>query len=229
MKYISTFERYGLDNPKSAKKDVKSGSGGAKKVFSGLGKKVIKKKLKKKVIKKSLKELKGILVELKDRFKKFVDVDTIEYLKDGSFGMAFSAGDKVIKITTNQNEYLTAMSLIGRKLKGCVKYYDVYPIEKYKVIAILMDKADNLTKDEEDILDMFDQWTDPVNRRNNIDDILNGLVMTGTEITMTKLKWYLKKYEELVSTLEDQDISTRDLHSGNIGWIKGKLVHFDIM
>lgn len=230
MKYLKTFEKYGLENPKKVKKHVKDGSGGARGVFNGLNSVEGYTLLKKKGIKKSLKDLDGILIELKKRFKKYVNVDTIKYLRDGSFGMAFSADDKVIKITTNENEGRVAKSFVGKKLKGCVNYYDVVKIEKYHIIAILMDRAKNLTKYEEKIIDAIsDNRSYDHSDDSGIKFLLEYLYGEGITISEKVASKYIKQYGALLNTLEDQGIPDDDLYSGNIGWLKGKLVHFDIM
>ena len=48
-------------------------------------------------------------------------------------------------------------------------------------------------------------------------------------ITFDELIDYIKKYRELLLKLEENNISTKDLHGENIGQINGELVHFDVM
>jgi hypothetical protein len=48
-------------------------------------------------------------------------------------------------------------------------------------------------------------------------------------ITFDELDDYIKKYRELLLKLEENNISTKDLHGENIGQINGELVHFDVM
>jgi hypothetical protein len=48
-------------------------------------------------------------------------------------------------------------------------------------------------------------------------------------ITFDELDDYIKKYRELLFKLEENNISTKDLHGENIGQINGELVHFDVM
>jgi len=49
------------------------------------------------------------------------------------------------------------------------------------------------------------------------------------KITENELKDYIDNYRNLLLTLENNNIDTKDLHGENIGQINGELVHFDIM
>lgn len=228
MKYIKTFEKYDIKNPKRVKKDAKKG-GGASRVVRSISDKDVDsyEKIPKSLIKKSLLDLDGILVELKKRFKKFVNVTTIKYLDEGSYGIAFAADDKVIKLTSNKSEAELAKTLVGKKYDRCVKYYDVVFLEKFSIFAILMDKAKNLTEKEEAILDEIDLIG--ASAKNIISSIIKAMKVKKINCTEKEATKIFDEYQKLKDTLEKQEVPTDDLHSGNIGWLKGKLVHFDIM
>jgi hypothetical protein len=51
----------------------------------------------------------------------------------------------------------------------------------------------------------------------------------SVSITFDELIDYIEKYRELLLKLEENNISTKDLHGENIGQINGELVHFDVM
>ena len=51
----------------------------------------------------------------------------------------------------------------------------------------------------------------------------------SVSITFDELIDYIEKYRELLMKLEENNISTKDLHGENIGQINGELVHFDVM
>ena len=53
--------------------------------------------------------------------------------------------------------------------------------------------------------------------------------VSSVNITYDELIDYIEKYRELLMKLEENNISTKDLHGENIGQINGELVHFDVM
>jgi len=217
MKFIKTYEKYGIENPKRIKKHVNQG-GGALDIFRRMADTYYN--IGKKEFNTGLSVYKDILIELKRIFKKKVDVDTIKYLNNGSYGMAFDAGDKVIKITTDATEAEIAEKLIKKKYKNCVRYYEVVHIPTYDIYAILMDKAETLNKKEIAIIDLlreydghfeYDKSTKsyhPMGEYLSMKNLLSKL--KGYKVTKIELQKYINAYFEMIDSLAEQKIPSDD-------------------
>jgi hypothetical protein len=137
--------------------------------------------------------------------------------------MAFVVGDdKIIKLTSNKSEAMVAKSLIDKQIPHCVNYYDIVYIKRYNIYAILMDKADKLSPDEKKVIGKL---SDSVVLMNDFDRLRKKF----SDISESKLKRIYKDFREMYKSLKDSKVSIQDLHEGNIGYIKDKMVHFDIM
>lgn len=168
---------------------------------------------------------------LNDLMKKLVkrfNVEKVKYMNAGAFGMAFIAdGDKIIKLTSSADEAAEVKGLIGKIIPGCVKYYDIVYSKKFDIWAILMQKSESLTKKEEKIFSFLFGYNVELIDKDRIEDIRKE--MSGITITKSELRSYVEEIVNLKNKLESNDISTQDLHVGNMGRLDGELVHFDIM
>lgn len=221
-KYASLTEKFEIRKTKKIKKHLSKG--GVSGVIRGLRgeENDFHTDLTRKEIDKALPTLEEVMNDLKHRYKKYkLGVDSIKYINSGAYGMAFIAGDKIIKLTSSKSEAKIAKGLIGMNMKRCVCYYDVVYIKSYDIYAILMDRADKLTKDERMVIDEICDYEVSMGDAKEVSKNMN--------VSKSFARDMIKEFTELEEILKSQRIPTQDLHSGNIGRINGKLVHFDIM
>jgi len=205
-----------------------------------------------------------LIEDLKEKF----NLKKIKYIGRGHYGMAFIAdGDKILKITSDEDEIKGIEKIIGKEIPGIVNYYDYKEYPEFGLYGILMEKANPISKLEKDLFtsifymqanysdsdfwDVYDEGKlDEIinklhhpNPEENIQPILitdyDGTTEDGEfiqtpynaefQITEDELKYYIDNYRNLLLTLENNNIDTKDLYGENIGQINGKLVHFDIM
>ena len=219
MNYLKTFESF-----KSVKKSGKiirhwkKGRGGVTSVMGNISDKDA--------------NLNDLMEKLVKRFK----VEKVKYINAGAFGMAFIAdGDKIIKLTSSPSEAAEVKGFIGRNIPGCVKYYDIVRSKKFDIWAILMQKCENLSKKEEKIfsllfeegLDNFDE-DDLDSGQNFSKDQINDIA-SDLRLSKKELMSFIRELRNLKDKLDKNEISTNDLHTGNMGRLNGELVHFDIM
>lgn len=211
MNYLKTFEAF-----KSVKKTGKiirhwrKGRGGVTSVMGNISDKDAN------------------LNDLMEKLVKRFNVEKVKYMNAGAFGMAFIAdGDKIIKLTSNRSEAAEVKSLIGKEMPGCVEYYDIVYSKKFDIWAILMQKSESLTKKEEKIFSFLFGYNVELIDKDRINDIRKE--MSGITITKSELRSYVEEIVNLKNKLESNEISTHDLHVGNMGRVDGELVHFDIM
>src|ERR1017187_2354178 len=134
MKYLNLFEEFKIRKLQKVSRQIGADKHG--------GIKEVVKKFKKKPHNPILEDILESLVT------KFKLKGKVKYLNSGSFGMAFAIDDKVIKLTSSKSEALVAKKLIPEKISHCINYYNVVYMKKYKIYAILMDRADKLTRNE---------------------------------------------------------------------------------
>jgi len=219
MNYLQAFEGFkGVKKSSKIKKHWKSGRGGVTSVMGNISDKDA--------------NLHDLMKKLVKRFK----VEKVKYMNAGAFGMAFIAdGDKIIKLTSNRSEAAEVKGLIDKKVPGCIEYYDIVYSKNFDIWAILMQRTESLTKKEKEIFNLlidngFDNFDEEdLDRgqnftKNQISDIASQL-----GLSKKGLMSFIKELVELKDKLESNDISTNDLHSGNMGRLNGELVHFDIM
>lgn len=209
MNYIKTFEGFeGVKKTKKILKHFSKGRGGVESVI------------------KSLSDKDGNINDLMENLCKRFKVEKVKYMNAGAFGMAFIADDdKIIKLTSQRSEASEVRGLIGENTPGCVEYYDIVYSKKFDIYAILMQKSDPITKKEKEIFDVF--LEDDINHfdKNQLDDLYKKKL----GVTKEEFINYAKEFIDLKEKLEENNISTNDLHPGNMGRVDGKLVHFDIM
>lgn len=208
MRFIELFEKF-----KGVKRVYKHSTKG-KEGISEISKKI---EPKFKELKSPVKTLKNVMKELRDEMGL---EENIEYLDSGMWGMAFKVGNKVIKLTSNREEVKVAKSLIGKKIPYIVNYYKVVPVKGYGIWAILMDLIKPLSKKEKSIFQIFEYCID-------WEDVIKEIEESDYSKSYVKSLW--EKYLELENGLDKSGIPKADMHSENIGWFDGNLVHFDIM
>lgn len=214
MNYLKTFEAFkSVKKRGKIKKHWRKGRGGVTSVMGNISDKDAN------------------LNDLMEKLVKRFNVEKVKYMNAGAFGMAFIADDdKIIKLTSSRDEAAEVKGLIGKIIPGCIKYYDIVRSKKFDIWAILMQKCESLTKKEEKIfslllnigkssfrnIDEFD--------KDQISDIANKLRLSKKELMS-----FGRELSDLIDKLEYNEISTNDLHVGNMGRLDGELVHFDIM
>ena len=176
--------------------------------------------------------------------------DKIEYAGEGHFGMAFIVNDdKILKLTNNEDEIRGIKKVLNKDIPNVIHYYDVKHYPDSNIYAILMDKVDLLSLEEETIYttmyyegsnysdsDFWDEYDDDEIRDELIDKLQDRLQNPEEEdelepfdINHNDMINYIEKYRELLNKLEENGVPTADLHGGNIGAKDGKLIHFDVM
>ena len=178
--------------------------------------------------------------------KEFAFFDTkFQLVGSGQYGIAFGFRDKVFKITTSMKEVETCKSLMGKELKNIVKYHLQLQFLDYPIWFIVMDKLEMLSKKEKDIYTTLyylgaNDINNPNFRFNSKSELFDELQvrlanpepedeLPPYHIENDELRVYFKKYFKLVRSLDEQGITTDDLHGENIGLRNDRLVHFDIM
>ena len=220
MNYLKTFESFkSVKKTGKIKKHWRSGRGGVTTVMG------------------SISDKDANLNDLMEKLVKRFNVEKVKYMNAGAFGMAFIADDnKIIKLTSSADEAAEVKGLIGKIIPGCVEYYDIVYSKKFDIWAILMQKSESLTKKEEKIFRLLIEY--PFTDIENINPTFDNLTLKKLHnrcnskignISKSELKSYINEYVELHHKLEKNEISTQDLHTGNMGRLDGELVHFDIM
>ena len=177
--------------------------------------------------------------------------DKIEYAGEGHFGMAFVVNDdKILKLTNNEDEIRGIKKVLNKDIPGVIHYYDVKHYPDSNVYAILMDKVDLLSTEEETVYttmyyegsnysdsDFWDEYDDDDEIRDELIDKLQDRLQNPEEedelesydLDYDEIVNYIEKYRELLNKLEENGVPTADLHGGNIGVKDGELIHFDVM
>lgn len=120
--------------------------------------------------------------------KKLCDILGYEYdmyLDSGTSGYAYLLKDnKVLKITTDVNEFLVANRLKGKKLKRISDVYKTYKLSKSDAYIIVLEYIDSLS---DELMDILEEWTDEIDYDNKlevyvkseIDEIQKELKLNG--------------------------------------------------
>ena len=182
------------------------------------------------------------LNEIIKMLKKDFNFNNIEYAGEGFHGITFIVdNDKAIKLTNNEDEIRGIENLVGEDIPGVIHYYDIKEYPKYNMYAILMDKIDLLPEEQASLYSIMasqeGNFSDSqfwIDYDENQDELIQQLSMdvndeTGLTIDDDEIIEYIDSYRELVYKLEENGVSTEDLHGENIGKINDELVHFDIM
>jgi len=74
---------------------------------------------------------------------KHFNIKKIKYFDRGAFGMAFIADDdKILKITSDEDEIRGIKKIVGKKIPGVVTYYGYKEYPEFGLYGILMDKVE---------------------------------------------------------------------------------------
>ena len=237
MRYLRIFEEFEIKRFKKIKRERSLGSKSNASWYPGAGLDKVTSKVEENSTKSLKKSLNKLMRNILRRFE--LTGSKVKYLNSGSYGMAFIVDhDKVIKITSDKGEAKIAKSLIGRDVPRCVEYYGVIEIfpGKEKLFAILMQKADPLSKEEEDLLqeiddkfDMLDVEYEEGEEEFEFDKKVLTKIATNHGISIENVEEYCIKLIQIYKSFKEHDIATDDLHTGNMGYVGDDLVHFDIM
>jgi hypothetical protein len=150
-------------------------------------------------------------------------LDSIYHFKNhlggGAFGIAFSTFDgKVVKITTDRQEYISALDLIGdnwQKYAPFVKFYKAFQLHKgVEVFVIVKDMVTPLTEEEKNL---FYTFTDEFN--SEIDNV--------TEEFKNKMDLF-NEFEGYINDVQNYTQYADTMNVDNIGRnSEGTLVAFD--
>lgn len=214
MKYLLLFEELKIGKTKKIYKHIDKGRGGAVAVLKGYD---------------SYTGDEDHIDVLGDIFKKLVKRfklnSKVKYLNSGAFGMAFDVGDdKVIKLTSNRGEAIIAKGMLGKNIPHCVNYYDVVFIKKYGVYAILMDRAEMFEKKAKEVVEVLTNLNIGQCNLKRVKRDLGHTTLSDNEVSKV-IADYVKMYKSLTKS----KVSLDDLHSDNMGYLKSKMVHFDMM
>ncbi len=164
--------------------------------------------------------------------KRFKIGNKAKYINAGAFGMAFEvSNNRVIKLTSSEDEAGIVIKNIGKKVPNCVNYYDIVYIKKYEIYAILMDMAelpDGKCKNVfEELMNIFNSGRKISTSEKNLKRILKRL--GRSDVSDKYLIEIINDFNEMIKSLKKHNIPTNDLHSDNFGYLNGKMVHFDML
>lgn len=80
--------------------------------------------------------------------KKNIDVSSLKQVGIGTRGVAFSAGDKILKITADEQEAKASLKLAGQNFPNISKIYDVWQFPNTQIYGILQEPLQELTDAE---------------------------------------------------------------------------------
>ncbi|MFW5847546.1 MAG: GNAT family N-acetyltransferase [bacterium] len=165
---------------------------------------------------------------------------------EGSWGHAFSSGDKVIKVTTDLSEVKQSLKLKGKSSPRIADIYNVFEVsrpngEKYNVIILekLQTNYNEIINKMVRIEDLFKinledrpsftevvlrHWVNPENFEQ-----VYGIEAFDALDGFPELKQFLKSILKISSELKKLNINSHDfLNPNNLGYKNGKLAFFDL-
>lgn len=80
--------------------------------------------------------------------KKGVNIDNLQQLGVGTQGVAYSMGDKVLKITGDVREAKAAGVLAGQELPNVIKFYDAWQFPNTEFFGVVMEQITPLSDQE---------------------------------------------------------------------------------
>ena len=161
----------------------------------------------------------------------------------GSFGIAYDAGNSIVKLTTDKTEKEMAEKINNDKIKNKDIFPYIYKIKEYEtnsftIYAIEMEKVEILSYNErmtyinveELIEDFFHTNLSTIYNFDEIyekmkDEIEKKDLRKDIEEKTIKM---LKEYIELHKKLKENDLLADDLHPENVGWKNDQLVILDL-
>lgn len=176
--------------------------------------------------------------------------EPISYLGQGTFGLAYSCGNKVIKITTDRDE--ANLANILRKMPITtyfVNYYDCRPLsyskyKKYDLFVNVLDKVFELPKEIKDVVlyDLDDNYTTFIelldlyleSQKLGVSKLKEVLSNDNNQYALQTTKNLLKIFKSFPEIYKEyQTIKSKvmlDIHPGNLGISNdGNLQIFDQM
>ena len=185
-------------------------------------------------------------MEFARKIAKEIDKDIINYIDAGSYGSAYRIdGYKVMKVTTDISEAMTAYSLIGENTNNIVKYFDVYELVdstlKKPTYVIIMEYLITLLEYSDAVKIFFDYFAanhikidffrDNIFSQKTIDNFKNlYFVEVGSHITEKEVDNNINKLKNVAIEVRAYNIYPVDVHSGNLGFriIDEDLIYFDV-
>ena len=141
------------------------------------------------------------------------------HLGGGSFGIAFSTFDgKVVKITTDRQEYISALELVGnawKKYAPFAKFYKAFQLHKgMEIFVIVKEMITPLTEEEQNMFSIFTNEFD-----SNIDNV--------PEEFSAKMSLF-EDIDNYINDVQNYTQYADNLNPGNIGRnSNGQLISFD--
>jgi len=168
----------------------------------------------------------------------------ITFLGSGSYGNAYEieGENKILKLTSDYDEYVNATTLLKKNTKYIINYYDArsligkgrmviedveIDVEEYdedylydwRFYAIILDKVDKPPKEYMEFI-----------KKNSLCykniDKLEYLKNYGDNDI--RYRFLIDQTIELMKEAEKVGVNAYDLHMGNLGWKDNHLVYFDI-
>lgn len=184
--------------------------------------------------------------------KKGIDISQLKQVGIGTRGVAYSFGDKVLKITADAQEAKASMRLVGKNLPNIVTIYDVWEFPNSKTYAVLQEPLQELADAEKKqinnalVITALPVWIakggyDWTTAKTKTIEYIKGEIakkgLQGSAATdyMKKANdaWnFLSKtldIKSMLETLKGMGINFHDFHAGNMMRRNdGKIVLIDI-
>lgn len=198
-------------------------------------------------LKEGGRSLKDIIKSVAEKLEIF---GNIKAYKSGMYGITFTAGDKTLKITTDNDEALMVKRIMDLQSKldldHIIKYHDILKLKikgfsnrNKNYYVIIMDRVLPLESDEIDkkildfvveiIVDNFDHIIGPKIKDIQVDNYVQELLKSKIiDKYPRKYITYLYDMGEIVKQYNKLKLPNYDIHDGNIGMRPdGTLVSFD--
>lgn len=178
--------------------------------------------------------------EAKKFIKKWLDIDIVKTLGDGTNGIVFLTSDnKAIKLTKSKREAEFWSKLVGVKSDYTPDIYFVKQCgaNRREIYIILREPLDEILKNDEnyvywDIMLTLDKRR--ILEKSNFEEEAQKFEVHWDELprklTSDELKivsGYYKQYQEMRSFFKEKGLKPNDFTTENIGFKSGKLVCFD--
>lgn len=178
-----------------------------------------------------------------DRVSKKLGYKVIKKLSSGSFGIAYLLNnDKVLKFTTDRNEYANSKSLVGKELEHFPTYYYAKELKMdnqlksdklTNVYIIVMDYIPRVDPKEMECfndggLEFFHDYLTMYGDIPSDDEISDDMIEFPGNICYNLLKKYIPQIKTFRQEAQDNNIDFLEFHEDNMGVKNGKLIYYDI-